>query len=76
LRNAQEMVKAQAARLIIEPELTAGRLATEIFSLLDQPQEIEQLSSNARSLGKPNAARDIVDLIEQAAGPRLKGRAS
>ena len=76
LRNAQEMVKAQAARLIIEPELTADRLATEIFSLLDQPQEIEQLSSNARSLGKPNAARDIVGLIEQAAGPRLKGRAS
>jgi UDP-N-acetylglucosamine--N-acetylmuramyl-(pentapeptide) pyrophosphoryl-undecaprenol N-acetylglucosamine transferase len=74
LRNAQEMVKARAARLIVENELTADRLATEIFSLLDQPREIEQLSSNARTLGKPNAARDIVDLIEQAAGPRLKGR--
>ncbi|HLZ11231.1 MAG TPA: glycosyltransferase, partial [Candidatus Acidoferrum sp.] len=82
LRNAQEMVKAQAARLIVENELTADRLANEIFSLLDspapdgQPRQIEQLSANARSLGKPDAARDIVDLIEQAAGPRLKGRAS
>jgi len=76
LRNAQEMVKAQAARLIVENELTADRLASEIFSLLDQPRELEQLSSNARSLGKPNAARDIVDLIEQAAGLHLKGRAS
>ncbi len=82
LRNAQEMVKAQAARLIVENELTADRLASEIFSLLDspaqpgQPRELEQLSSNARSLGKPSAARDIVDLIEQAAGPQLKGRAS
>jgi len=76
LRNAQEMVKAQAARLIVEPELTAERLATEIFTLLDQPRELEQLSSNARSLRKPNAARDIVDLIEQVAGPRLKGRAA
>jgi UDP-N-acetylglucosamine--N-acetylmuramyl-(pentapeptide) pyrophosphoryl-undecaprenol N-acetylglucosamine transferase len=76
LRNAEEMVKSQAARLIVENELTAERLTTEIFSLLDQPRELEQLSSNARSLGKPNAARDIVDLIEQAAGPRLKGRVS
>src|SRR5712675_2234580 len=68
LRNAQEMVKANAARLIAEPELTAESLAKGIFSLLDQPQEIEQLSSRARSLGKPNAARDIVDLVETAAG--------
>ena len=76
LRNAQEMVKANAARLIVENELTADRLANEIFSLLDSPQQIELLSNNAHSLGKPNAARDIVDLIEQATGPRLKGRAS
>jgi len=76
LRNAQEMVKGQAARLIVENELTADRLTNEIFSLLDDPQQIEQLSTNARNLGKPNAARDIVDLIEQVAGPRFKGRAS
>jgi UDP-N-acetylglucosamine--N-acetylmuramyl-(pentapeptide) pyrophosphoryl-undecaprenol N-acetylglucosamine transferase len=68
LRNAQEMVKANAGKLISEPELTAERLATEIFFLLDHPEEIEQLSSRARALGKPNAARDIVDLIETAAG--------
>src|SRR6266404_5207485 len=68
LRNAQEMVKANAARLIAEPELTAESLAKGIFSLLDQPQEIERLSSRARALGKPNAARDIVDLVETAAG--------
>ena len=71
LRNAQEMVKANAAKLIVESELTAGRLSNEIFSLLDSPRQIEQLATNARSLGKPTAARDIVDLIEQAAGPRI-----
>src|SRR5437868_12988881 len=61
LRNAQEMVKENAARLIAEPELTAESLAKGIFSLLDEPREIEELSSRARALGKPNAARDIVD---------------
>src|SRR6267142_5277791 len=75
LRNAQEMVKAQAARLIVESELTAERLTTETFTLLDQPRELEQLSRNARSLGKPNAASDIVSLIEQAAGVHTTGRA-
>ena len=67
LRNAQEMVNASAGRLISEGELTSERLSKEIFSLLDQPQEIEILSNNARKLAYPSAARRIVDLIEQAA---------
>lgn len=67
LRNAQEMSRAGAGRLISESELTADKLASEIFSLLDQPQEIEKLSAAARSLARPNAARDIVNLIEEAA---------
>lgn len=72
LRNAQEMAQAGAGRLITEPELTAERLTREIFALLDQPQQLEQLAANARRLGKPNAARDIVDLIESAAGVQAK----
>jgi UDP-N-acetylglucosamine--N-acetylmuramyl-(pentapeptide) pyrophosphoryl-undecaprenol N-acetylglucosamine transferase len=67
LRNAQEMTRAGAGRLISEAELTAERLTAEIFSLLDQPQEIEKLSSAARGLARPHAARDIVNLIEEAA---------
>jgi UDP-N-acetylglucosamine--N-acetylmuramyl-(pentapeptide) pyrophosphoryl-undecaprenol N-acetylglucosamine transferase len=70
LRNAQEMTSAGAGRLIAEPELTPERLAKEIFTLLDQPTEIQALATRARSLAHPEAAREIVDLIEQAAGPR------
>jgi UDP-N-acetylglucosamine--N-acetylmuramyl-(pentapeptide) pyrophosphoryl-undecaprenol N-acetylglucosamine transferase len=72
LRNAQEMVKANAGKLIAEPEMTAERLANEIFALLDHPQEIEELALRARTLGKPDAARDIVNLIEAAAGVQAK----
>lgn len=71
LRNAQEMTTAGAGRLIAEPELNAERLTKEIFSLLDQPEEIERLAANAHSLAHPNAVREIVDLIEEAAGPKL-----
>ncbi|HKT47512.1 MAG TPA: undecaprenyldiphospho-muramoylpentapeptide beta-N-acetylglucosaminyltransferase [Candidatus Acidoferrales bacterium] len=67
LRNAQEMARAGAGRLIAEPELTAERLGTEIFSLVDGPDRIEQLARAARGLSRPNAAREIVDLIESAA---------
>jgi UDP-N-acetylglucosamine--N-acetylmuramyl-(pentapeptide) pyrophosphoryl-undecaprenol N-acetylglucosamine transferase len=67
LRNAQEMTRAGAGRLISEVELTAESLTGEIFSLLNQPQEIEKLSTAARGLARPYAARDIVNLIEEAA---------
>jgi len=67
LRNAQEMARAGAGRVIPEPELTPERLTNEIFSLLDQPGEIERQSCAARSLARPNAARDIVNMIEEVA---------
>jgi UDP-N-acetylglucosamine--N-acetylmuramyl-(pentapeptide) pyrophosphoryl-undecaprenol N-acetylglucosamine transferase len=67
LRNAQEMARAGAGRVIPESELTAERLCSEIFSLLDQPREIECMSNAARDLARPDAAREIVDLIEEVA---------
>lgn len=67
LRNAQEMARAGAGRVIPEPELTPDRLVAEIFSLLDKPGEIERMSTAARGLARRDAARDIVDIIEAAA---------
>jgi UDP-N-acetylglucosamine--N-acetylmuramyl-(pentapeptide) pyrophosphoryl-undecaprenol N-acetylglucosamine transferase len=67
LRNAQEMARAGAGRVIPELELTPERLSSEIFSLLDRPGEIERQSRAARSLARPNAARDIVNIIEEVA---------
>jgi len=72
LRNAQEMMNAGAGRLITENELTADRLTSEIFSLIDQPEQIENQSNAARSLARPNATRDIVNLIEEAANVQGK----
>src|SRR5256886_13590195 len=44
---------------------SAESLTGEIFSLLNQPQEIEKLSTAARGLARPFAARDIVNLIDR-----------
>jgi UDP-N-acetylglucosamine--N-acetylmuramyl-(pentapeptide) pyrophosphoryl-undecaprenol N-acetylglucosamine transferase len=74
LRNAQEMTRAGAGRLIGENELTAERLTTEIFSLIDQPEQIEKQSTAARTLARPSATRDIVNLIEEAANVQATGQ--
>jgi UDP-N-acetylglucosamine--N-acetylmuramyl-(pentapeptide) pyrophosphoryl-undecaprenol N-acetylglucosamine transferase len=71
LRNAQEMARQGAGRVITEAELTGERLSKEIFALLDSPEQIERMSLAARKLSWPNATRDIVNLIEQAAGIAL-----
>jgi len=68
LRNAQEMARQGAGRVITEAELTGERLSKEIFALLDSPEQIERMSLAARSLSWPHATRDIVNLIEEAAG--------
>ncbi len=68
LRNAQEMQRAGAARVIPEPQLTAEHLTQEIFSVLDHPVELQAMAEAARRLAKPRAARDIVDILEQFAG--------
>jgi UDP-N-acetylglucosamine--N-acetylmuramyl-(pentapeptide) pyrophosphoryl-undecaprenol N-acetylglucosamine transferase len=67
-RNAAAMRDAGAARLLPQEELTPERLTTEIFSLLDQPRRIEEMEDRARSLARPRAVEDIVDLLENLAG--------
>jgi UDP-N-acetylglucosamine--N-acetylmuramyl-(pentapeptide) pyrophosphoryl-undecaprenol N-acetylglucosamine transferase len=67
LRNAQEMVAAGAARLIPEPELNGARLAREILLLTSDPKRLTDLSTRAKAMGRPAAARDLADLIEEVA---------
>ena len=68
-RNAEAMQSAGAARLVRQEELTPERLTTEIFSLLDEPQKIQEMEDRARALARPRAVEDLVDLLEQVARP-------
>ncbi len=64
LRNAEALVRQGAARLIPQAELTAERLAGEVFRLLEAPEERRAMEQRARALARPRAAEEIVDLIE------------
>jgi UDP-N-acetylglucosamine--N-acetylmuramyl-(pentapeptide) pyrophosphoryl-undecaprenol N-acetylglucosamine transferase len=63
-RNAQVIEDAGAAKLLPQDALTPERLTNEIFSLLDQPGKIQEMESRARTLARPRAVEDIVDVIE------------
>ena len=68
-RNAEAMQQAGAARLLPQTELTPQRLTQEIFSLLDQPARITQMEDAARTLARPHAVEDLVNLIESLVRP-------
>lgn len=68
-RNAEEMVRAGAARLIPQSDLTGERLASEILALISDPQKLGDLGAQARKLARPDAAASIADLIEEIALP-------
>jgi UDP-N-acetylglucosamine--N-acetylmuramyl-(pentapeptide) pyrophosphoryl-undecaprenol N-acetylglucosamine transferase len=65
--NAQAMQDAGASRLLPQDELTPERLTREIFSLLDAPGSIQEMEERARTLARPRAVEDIVDLLEGVA---------
>ncbi len=64
-KNAEAMEKAGAAKMIIQTDLSGEVLAGEIKTFIDAPGELTQMQSAAKNLGRPNAASDTVDIIEE-----------
>lgn len=65
-KNAMALVENNAAMLIKDADSKA-QLLKETFSLLSDKKRLESLSENIRKLGRPNAAKDIVDVILEVA---------
>lgn len=66
--NAHELVSAGAAEMILQKDLTGKLLAQKIEYYADSPQVLALMASNAKHLGRPNAARDIVADIYNLVG--------
>jgi len=67
-RNAEVLQEANAARMILQDELTGETLAKEIAALVNDPAEITRREEASRKLAKPDAAGATVDLIEKLVG--------
>jgi len=59
--NASSLVRAGAADLILEKDLTGSVLAEKIKAYMQHTDELETMSSRAFKAGRPQAAQLIVD---------------
>jgi UDP-N-acetylglucosamine--N-acetylmuramyl-(pentapeptide) pyrophosphoryl-undecaprenol N-acetylglucosamine transferase len=64
--NAAWMADAGAAIVIGDAELTGARLGSEVAALLADPRRLQAMSSAARRLARPEAARDVAAEVLQA----------
>jgi UDP-N-acetylglucosamine--N-acetylmuramyl-(pentapeptide) pyrophosphoryl-undecaprenol N-acetylglucosamine transferase len=71
-RNAEVMQEANAARMILQDELTGETLAKEIAELINDPAEITRREQASRRMARPNAAGATVDLIEKLVAVRCQ----
>jgi UDP-N-acetylglucosamine--N-acetylmuramyl-(pentapeptide) pyrophosphoryl-undecaprenol N-acetylglucosamine transferase len=62
------LVENQAALLIKDADANE-KLFKETFSLLADQARLKSLSENAKKLSRPNAAKDIVDVILSVVAP-------
>ena len=66
--NAQALERAGAAVVVEETKLERVWLADTIAALLGDPGRLQRMSTAARSLAHPDAARDIAVMAAQLAG--------
>jgi len=62
--NVLEMVKAGGARAIDQSKFTPAELAKQMQKLAMEPGGLQNAAARARACGRPDAVRDMCDLIE------------
>lgn len=71
-RNAEALVKAGAAVLVPENELTPERLVSEIKALFADRQKLVKMAESAGRLAHPGAAGEIADMAARLAGEMVR----
>jgi len=66
--NARALAEAGGALVIAQQDLTPAGLAAAISALLADPARREKMAEAMRARGKPFAAREIADALEDIAG--------
>jgi UDP-N-acetylglucosamine--N-acetylmuramyl-(pentapeptide) pyrophosphoryl-undecaprenol N-acetylglucosamine transferase len=63
--NARVVEKAGGALVITEAELTPERLAAAVSEMVADPQRAARMGAAAKTLARPDATKNIVDLVEK-----------
>ena len=70
LRNAEAMVHAGAAQLVLDREMDGGRLFEEVGKLRSQPDLLRHMGERAHAAAHPHAARRAAEVVEEAVASR------
>jgi len=62
-KNAEALVEAGAARMLLEAEVTEDVLLAALVSLLNDSSALDAMSVRARTLAHPDAVRSIVEMV-------------
>jgi UDP-N-acetylglucosamine--N-acetylmuramyl-(pentapeptide) pyrophosphoryl-undecaprenol N-acetylglucosamine transferase len=67
-RNAEVLRDAGAARMLTEAELSPEKLLMNLTAMLDSTAELRAMGERARSLARPDAAKEIARMVVEVAG--------
>ena len=73
--NARMMQTAGGGWLMAQQDLTPERMARELMRLIAQPEGLAKAAEAARSIGRPDAAERLADLVERRAARRAASAA-
>jgi UDP-N-acetylglucosamine--N-acetylmuramyl-(pentapeptide) pyrophosphoryl-undecaprenol N-acetylglucosamine transferase len=74
--NARPLVAASAAVLLPDASLDGDSLARTVTSILDRPGRLEEMAAQARSLGRRDAAEQVLALVERVSRPQTVSEAA
>lgn len=63
-KNAEALVNAGAAKMVLQANLTGEQLAQEIADMVNSPEKLTAMEKSARALAREDAAEVTADLIE------------
>ena len=66
-RNAEALVEASAARMVLDRDLTGERLVSEVERLRSSNTELQRMRERVRQFARPGAAERAADVMEEAA---------
>jgi UDP-N-acetylglucosamine--N-acetylmuramyl-(pentapeptide) pyrophosphoryl-undecaprenol N-acetylglucosamine transferase len=69
-RNAEALVEAGAARIVLDREMDGARLFAEVEALRGSHEELQAMRRNVRAFARPGAAERAAAVMEEAAQAR------
>jgi UDP-N-acetylglucosamine--N-acetylmuramyl-(pentapeptide) pyrophosphoryl-undecaprenol N-acetylglucosamine transferase len=73
-KNAEALVQAGAAEMILQKDLSGPTLAARVRYYCEHRDDLRRMEQNSRALARPDATERIVDLVEELSRLRQPSR--